>query len=185
LTTVVPAPAELTLVNDFLATRREATFRALYRAHTPALYALALRLAGGDRDDADDLVQESWMRAVQARASFRADSALRSWLAGFLVNIQRERLKYAWREVRMPVDQVPAPTRRSDASDIERMIAILPDGARAVLVLHDVEGYKHREIAGLLGISTGTSKSQLARARTLLRSSLSASDTTSWGGSRT
>jgi len=164
---------DLALVERFLRTRGEDAFEALYEAHTPALYALALRLTGGDQGEAEDLVQESWVRAVRALSTFRARSALRSWLCGFLVNVRRERIRVDWRTVDAP-DIEPAADAGDpdDALDLERAIAALPEGARDVYVLHDVYGYKHREIAEMLGIVDSTSRSQLARARTLLRSAL-------------
>ena len=164
---------DLALVERFLRGRGEDAFRALYRAHTPALYALALRLTGGDRGEAEDLVQESWVRALTALGTFRAQSALRSWLCGVLVNVRRERIRTDWRIVDAPeVEPLEDTPHRDDAIDLERAIAALPDGARDVYVLHDVHGYTHREIAELMGIVEGTSKSQLNRARSLLRSSL-------------
>lgn len=164
---------DLALVRAFLRARSEDAFRTLYRAHTPALYALALRLTGGDQGEAEDLVQESWVRAVRALSSFRAQSALRSWLSGFVVNVRRERMRADWRAVDAPDAEVIAPAAGSDiALDLERAIGTLPDGARDVFVLHDVYGYTHQEIAGMLGIVEGTSKSQLTRARSLLRGSL-------------
>jgi RNA polymerase sigma-70 factor (ECF subfamily) len=164
---------DLALVERFLRGRGEDAFRALYRAHTPALYALALRLTGGDRGEAEDLVQESWVRALTALRTFRAQSALRSWLCGVLVNVRRERIRADWRVVDAPeIEPLEDTTGRDDAIDLERAIAALPDGARDVYVLHDVHGYTHREIAELMGIVEGTSKSQLNRARSLLRSSL-------------
>ncbi len=164
---------DLALVERFLRARGEDAFRALYRAHTPALYALALRLTGGDQSEAEDLVQESWVRAVRALSSFRARSALRTWLCGLLVNVRRERIRADWRRVDAP-DIEPAADAGApdDALDLERAIGALPEGARDVFVLHDVYGYTHREIAELLGVAEGTSKSQLTRARNLLRSSL-------------
>ncbi|MDE3173106.1 MAG: RNA polymerase sigma factor [Gemmatimonadota bacterium] len=161
------------LVERFLRRRGEDAFRALYRAHTPALFALALRLTGGDRGEAEDLVQESWVRAVTALRTYRAESALRSWLCGVLVNVRRGRIRADWRMVDVPdVEPVTEAVGPDDAIDLERAIASLPDGARDVYVLHDIHGYTHREIADLLGIVEGTSKSQLNRARSLLRSSL-------------
>jgi RNA polymerase sigma-70 factor, ECF subfamily len=153
-------------------TRGEDAFRALYRTHTPALYALALRLTGGDRNEAEDLVQETWVRATRKLSSFRGESALRSWLCGVLVNARRERIRTVWRVVDGPdIETIPA---ASDivAFDLERAIAALPTGARDVFVLHDVYGYAHHEIAHLLGVVEGTSKSQLSRARKLLRVAL-------------
>ena len=161
------------LVDRFLRGRSEDAFRALYRAHTSALYALAMRLTGGDRDEAEDLVQESWVRALTALGTFRAESALRSWLCGVLVNVRRGRIRTDWRIVDLPdVEPVTEWGGAEDAIDLERAIATLPEGARDVYVLHDVQGYTHREIADLLGIVEGTSKSQLNRARSLLRSAL-------------
>lgn len=161
------------LVEGFLRGRGEQAFRALYRAHTPALYALALRLTGGDQGEAEDLVQESWVRALTALRTFRAESALRTWLCGVLVNVRRGRIRAEWRVVDAPeVEPIAKGNDADDAIDLERAIATLPEGARDVYVLHDVHGYTHREIAELLGIVEGTSKSQLNRARSLLRSAL-------------
>jgi RNA polymerase sigma-70 factor (ECF subfamily) len=165
--------SDLALVQQFLRNRAEDAFRALYRTHTPALYGMALRLTGGDAAEAEDLVQECWVRAVRALGSFRAESALRTWLCGLLVNARRERVRTAWRSVDLVDAEAPS-TASSDAwpVDLERAITALPPGARDVFVLHDVYGYTHREIAEMLGIAEGTSKSQLTRARSLLRSSL-------------
>ena len=164
---------DLALVERFLRGRGEDAFRALYRTHTPSLLALAMRLTGGDRSEAEDLVQESWVRAVLALPSFRAQSALLSWLSGLLVNVRRGRIRADWRTVDAPdIEPVVETSGRDDAIDLERAISALPEGARDVYVLHDVYGYTHREIAEMLGIVEGTSKSQLTRARTLLRSSL-------------
>jgi len=164
---------DVALVERYLRARGEDAFRALYRAHTPALYALAMRLTGGDHVEAEDLVQESWVRAVRELSSFRARSALRSWLCGLLVNVRRERIRVEWREVDAPDIEAAVDTSGpDDALDLERAIGTLPEGARDVFVLHDVYGYTHREIAEMLGIVEGTSKSQLTRARTLLRDSL-------------
>jgi RNA polymerase sigma-70 factor (ECF subfamily) len=164
---------DLALVKRFLRTRGEDAFDALYEAHTPALYALAMRLTGGDHGEAEDLVQESWVRAVRALSSFRAEAALRSWLCGVLVNVRRGRIKADWRTVDAP-DEEPVADNSDpdDALDLERAIGKLPEGARDVFVLHDVYGYTHREIAEMLSIVEGTSKSQLTRARAILRRSL-------------
>ena len=150
----------------------EDAFRALYRAHTPALYALALRLTGSDQSEAEDLVQETWVRATRKMSAFRGESALRTWLCGVLVNVRRERVRSAWRMVGSLDIEPVSPARDDTAFDLERAIATLPDGARDIFVLHDVYGYAHREIAELLGVVEGTSKSQLARARMLLRAAL-------------
>jgi RNA polymerase sigma-70 factor (ECF subfamily) len=150
----------------------EDAFRTLYRAHTPALYALALRLAASDQHEAEDLVQETWVRATRKMSTFRGESALRTWLCGVLVNVRRERVRSAWRMVGTEDIDPVAPPAHDTAFDLERAIAALPEGARDIFVLHEIYGYAHHEIAGMLGVVEGTSKSQLARARTLLRRAL-------------
>jgi RNA polymerase sigma-70 factor (ECF subfamily) len=89
-----------------------------------------------------------------------------------LVNVRRERVRSAWRMVDAADVEPISPPKDDAAFDIERAIAALPNGARDIFVLHDVYGYEHREIADMLGVVEGTSKSQLARARTLLRKAL-------------
>lgn len=150
----------------------EDAFRTLYRAHTPALYALALRLTGSDQTEAEDLVQETWVRASRKMSGFRGESALRTWLCGVLINVRRERARSAWRMVDAPDIEPATPPRDDAAFDLERAIAALPSGARDIFVLYEVYGYAHREIAEMLGVVEGTSKSQLARARMLLRRAL-------------
>jgi RNA polymerase sigma-70 factor (ECF subfamily) len=162
-----------------LRDRDDRAFGRLYDRHTAALYGLALRLVGGDEAAAQDAVHEAWMRAVPRLAEFRWEASLRTWLGAFVVRLARER----WR--RLAAEPLPLPdhgTATDDARlrgvfdrvDLERAIAALPDGFRQVLVLHDVEGFTHEEIAGLLDIVPGTSKSQLARARAALRRALGA-----------
>ena len=164
---------DLSLVRAFLQGGGEDAFRSLYRAHTPGLYAFALRLTGGDAGEAEDLVQETWVRAAQALSRFHAKSTLRAWLRKVLVNVRRERLRVSWRTVDAPLIEPAAPESGNGVGvDLERAIAALPTGAREIFVLHDVYGYTHREIAEMLGVVQGTSKSQLTRARTLLRASL-------------
>lgn len=147
------------------------SFRALYRAHTPALLMLAQRLLRGHHADAEDAVQEAWVRAVRLLPAFRGESSARTWLCGIVINCCREMLRR-----RKPLSDlsaagdVPAPpTPSASTHDLESLLRALPDGYREVLVLHDVEGYTHEEIAASLDISDGTSKSQLSRARATLR----------------
>jgi RNA polymerase sigma-70 factor (ECF subfamily) len=156
----------------------EAAFLTLYRRHTPALYRLALRLGGGDEPWAEVLVQRSWIRAVGGLGGFAWRSALSTWLGGIAINCARE----LWRESRDETSLTgelgasaargDSPSAAEDRIDLERAIERLPQGYRQVFVLHDVEGYTHEEIGGLLGIETGTSKSQLSHARRRLRATL-------------
>lgn len=158
----------------FLRRADEAAFRSLYRRHTPALYPLVLRLVGGIERDAEELVQDTWLRAARRLGRFRWDSSLRTWLCGIAINCCRERRRRQRNESSSdgPLDLAliqPAAAPAGIQIDLERAIARLPDGYRHVLVLHDVEGYTHQEISGLLGIEIGTSKSQLAHARRAVR----------------
>ena len=156
----------------------ERAFAALYARHTPALYGLALRLAGGADADAQDVVHDAWVRAVPRFAEFEWRSALSTWLSGFIVRRWRELTRQQRREESAPIDDDAVgfdDTELEGTFDrlmLERAVAGLAPGYRAVLVLHDVHGYTHDEIGRLLGIQDGTSKSQLARARRALRSAL-------------
>jgi RNA polymerase sigma-70 factor (ECF subfamily) len=154
----------------------EAGFRELYRRHTPRLYQLLLRLLGGVAQDAEDVVQETWVRAVEGAARFQWKSSFPSWLTGIGINRARELLRR--RNQRPMFDLTEQVTPRAPAApvgeriDLERALALLPAGYRTVLVLHDIEGYRHEEIAERLGIATGTSKSQLFHARRYIRALL-------------
>lgn len=168
------AADEAALVERLARTGDPAAFHALYVRHTPMLFALAVRLTSGTQD-AEDVVHDTWLRAVGAMQSFRGASALRTWLTGILMNRVRE-----VRRVRSfaPLDQSPEiaepeplPTR-VDRLDLERALASMPDGYREVVLLHDVEGFTHEEIGALLGVEPGTSKSQLSRGRRWLRQNL-------------
>ncbi|HEX7252623.1 MAG TPA: RNA polymerase sigma factor [Thermoanaerobaculia bacterium] len=163
------------LVDRYLRTRDETAFLNLYRSHTPALLGLAARLCAGELPAAEEIVQEAWVRAAQSLPSFRWESRLRTWLSGVVVNSWRDRARARGREESWEAgfDSIPADVTTSERLDLERAVAQLPDGFRAVLLLHDVEGFTHLEIATLLGIEAGTSKSQLARARQAVRRRLS------------
>jgi RNA polymerase sigma-70 factor (ECF subfamily) len=155
-----------------------AAFERLYRAHVPKIHSLARRMLGSH--DADEVTQDIFVRTWQKLGTFRGDSAFTTWLHRLALNVVIERRRsYAIRRERISDDQAAmeraavAPPGRVDlAVDFEHALASLPNGAREVLVLHDVEGYKHREIAAMLDITSGTSKRQLHRARLLMRKRL-------------
>ncbi len=153
----------------------EVAFRTLYRRHTPYLLQFILRVMGGSELDAEDVVQETWMRAVRALPRFRWESELRSWLGGIALNRARDRMRKAGRELSDEgrIEVATPPASISERIDLERAIARLPDGYRTVLVLHDVEGFTHVEIGERLGIAAVSSRSQLSRARNALRVALS------------
>jgi RNA polymerase sigma-70 factor, ECF subfamily len=166
---------------DDLVARAQAgdqtAFRDLYRQHAGRVYALCLRLTG-DRREAEERTQDVFVRLWDKLRSFRGDSAFSSWLHRLAVNVVwNERRTTGRREQRVMTAEAPdaaAPhyDRPILSIDLERAIAELPDGAREVFVLFDIEGYGHGEIAELTGIAEGTSKAQLFRARRLLREKL-------------
>lgn len=161
------------LVERFLRRREEAAFVALYRRHTGFLYALALRLAGGRAGDAEDIVQTAWIRAAEALPRFAWRSALRTWLGGIAIHCAREHLRRPeGRELPPELAAEAHPPALHRRIDLDRAVAGLPYGYREVLLLHDVEGFTHQEIAGMLEIEPGTSKSQLFHARRALKRAL-------------
>jgi RNA polymerase sigma-70 factor (ECF subfamily) len=160
------------LVRAFVQDRDEGAFRTLYRRHAPALYGLALRLHGGARAPAEDAMQEAWVRAAERFSAFRFESAVRTWLVGILINCSREGRRRAAEPAHGADGQARAPAPDGRAVDLERAIAAIAEGYRRVFLLHDLLGYTHREIASLLGVDEGTSKSQLFLARRALRQKL-------------
>jgi RNA polymerase sigma-70 factor, ECF subfamily len=153
-------------------------FERLYRTHLPRVHGLVRRMAAGR--DTDELTQDVFVRAWQKLKTFRGDSAFGTWLHRLAVNVVIERFRSdAVRRQRLHegediFETLAAPVLRSGdlSMDFEAALQKLPDGARQIFVLHDVEGYKHHEIATLLEISAGTSKAQLHRARMMLRKHL-------------
>lgn len=159
------------------ATADVAAFEQLYRRHHRRVHGVIVRLVGQASGRAEDLTQEAFVRAWQALPSFRFESAVSTWLHRLAVNTAlmelRARRSRPWQEDDDDaLESVATPDTAGRAvlgRDLERAVASLPPRARAVLVLHDVEGWKHEEIAGELGMAVGSSKAQLHRARGLLR----------------
>jgi RNA polymerase sigma-70 factor (ECF subfamily) len=154
-----------------------AAFERLYRAHANRVTALARWLLGGD--DVEDAVQDAFIRAWEKLGTFSGDAAFGTWLHRVAVNLfLRRRQQRAQHRARHAGESdgmlaVAGPIARPDLKvALEAAVGRLPAGAREVFVLHDMEGYKHEEIAGMLGIDPGTSRSQLHRARMLLRGML-------------
>lgn len=158
-----------------------AAFERVYRAHVPRVHGLARRMAGPEA--ADELTQDVFVRVWQKLGTFRGESAFGTWLHRLAVNVIVERFRtlgvrrdryLADSEPVLEVTAAPVRARPDLAMDLDAAIARLPEGARTIFVLHDVEGYRHEEVATMLGISAGTSKSQLHRARQSLRGLLRA-----------
>ena len=160
------------------ARRRDAkAFEALYRRHVGRVFGLCMRMSA-DRARAEDLTQEAFVRAWQKLESFRGESRFSTWLHELTVNVVLADVRA---RSRRPVfsggdldgtDAASPPREPGMHRDLEKAVAGLPPGARAVFILHDVEGHRHDEIAAMAGIAVGTSKAQLHRARRLLREAL-------------
>jgi RNA polymerase sigma-70 factor (ECF subfamily) len=151
--------------------------RALYDRYAPRVFAVVRRIAGDD-ELAQDYAQEAWIRAIRALPTFRGDARFSTWLHRIAVNSALQALRKAEtrrkREAPMPATVAVAP-RMGDSllsQKLESAMDRLPEGMRSVLILHDVEGYTHEEIGELLGVTSGTSKSQLFKARAKMREML-------------
>jgi len=177
---IAPQRADADLNDVALACRGDAdAFERLYRRHVARVASLARWLIGVE--DVDDAVQDVFIRVWQKLGTFAGQSAFSTWLHRVAVNLLLRRRENLGRDrARMVSDPIRAEARAERPSDpglkvaLERAVDQLPAGAREVFVLHDVEGFKHEEIGGMLGIDAGTSRSQLHRARMLLRRQLSA-----------
>jgi RNA polymerase sigma-70 factor (ECF subfamily) len=172
------ALAERCRAGDFEA------FEAIYREHSSKLFGLTMRMLG-NRTDAEDMLQDIFLAAHRKLESYRGDARLGTWLFRLAMNQCLDHLRS--KSARMtqatssldddnamePVSPVSGPAVAAlHHIDLERAIARLPEGCRAAFLLHDVEGFEHREVGSMLGISEGTSKSQVHKARLKLRKSL-------------
>ena len=159
------------LVKDFLKSRSEKAFHKLYQAKTPRLYQVALRLTAHDQYQAEELIQEMWVIAIRKLEGFEWRSELRTWLTGILINLSRTLRKQQEKEriMEQTFETEITDPPIYDVMDLEKAISELPAGYKQVIILHDIEGYKHREIAEIMDISEGTSKSQLFHARKAMR----------------
>ena len=149
-------------------------FESLYRSHAQAIYALCWRMTGDERE-ARELVQDVFVRAWERLTTFRGQSSLATWLHRLGTNVVLERMRVGKREALRMIDgeavEAEARGTEHDADtrmDLDRALTSLPGGARAVFVLHDIEGYSHDEIAVMTGIAPGTARAQLWRARRAL-----------------
>jgi RNA polymerase sigma-70 factor (ECF subfamily) len=150
-------------------------FQRLYRRHVDRVYGAVYRLAGYDHARAEDITQDAFVRAWQKLDGFRHESAFGTWLYRLAVNVALMDIRSRGSDPvsTMDEDDLPdhgeTPFCAAEREELERAIGRLPPRARAVLVLHDVEGWRHEEISAELGMAVGSSKAQLHRARGLLR----------------
>ena len=171
---------EFELVRQASAGNQHA-FRELYRNNSPRIYAVCLRISQ-DTDTADELTQEVFIKAWEKLSTFQFESKFSSWLHSIAVNqfLMMKRSEKRFNERVAELNDIM--TRNNPHSkakhgfdskiDIETALEKLPRQARMAFVLHDIEGYKHHEISGLMNIEVGTSKAHLHRARRMLREEL-------------
>lgn len=153
-------------------------FEEIYRRHVGRIYAICLRMTA-DAGRAEELTQETFVRAWRGLDTIGGNSAFPAWLRRVAINLvledSRSRARRRAKETPMADVEYRGPAGTAspgEKMDLERAVADLPDGARRVFVLHDVEGYRHEEIGRMLGVAPGTCKAQLHRARKLLREAL-------------
>ena len=155
-------------------------FETLYHQHAPRIYSLACRMAGSP-EDGEDLLQEIFLQAYRKLGGFKGDSAVGTWLYRLALNhcldyVRSRQAKMTKLTGTLDADSSFEPTARRETPiarlDLERAVERLPEGCREAFVLHDVEGFDHKEVGKLLGIAEGTSKSQVFKARMKLRSFL-------------
>lgn len=156
------------------------SFERIYRRFGARIYTMALRFTA-DAHRAEELTQDVFLRVWRKIGTYRWESSFDTWLHrlavnGILSGLRADSRRFSWELLGEDVATLAGPARPTHPGrvlDLERAVASLPEGARAIFLLHDLEGYKHREIAELTGLAEGTCKAQLHRARRLLREALS------------
>ena len=155
-------------------------FAELYARHSARIFSLAARMAGSP-ETGEDLLQEIFLQAYRKIGGFKGDAAVGTWLYRLALNHCLDFVRSRQAKMDKATDAIDGDDRPEVAArrespverlDLERAIRQLPEGCREVFVLHDVEGYEHKEIAAMLGIAEGTSKSQVFKARMKLRALL-------------
>jgi RNA polymerase sigma-70 factor (ECF subfamily) len=157
-------------------------FEAIYQRYGPRIFTLACRMAGSV-EEGEDLLQEIFLQAHRKLSSFKGNSTIGTWLHRLAVNhcidfVRSRRARMDKITDTLDDEQAVEPSAPRELPverlDLERAVQALPAACRAAFVLHDIEGYEHNEIAGMLGIAEGTSKSQVSKARMKLRAALGA-----------
>jgi RNA polymerase sigma-70 factor, ECF subfamily len=166
--TEAPTP-DAALVLAIRDERSDHAFSVLYDRHTPAAFQTAWRILGGRTNAAEDVVQDAWIRAIESLDRWRGSGPFGAWLRGITAHVAIDAVRSELRFTDEALDETTGDDTSADRLDLEAAIAGLPPGYRTVLVLHDVEGFTHEEIASRLGITAGTSKTQLFRARRAVR----------------
>ena len=167
----VSAPDEV-LVSAIRHERSEAAFAVLYDRHTPRAFQTAWRIVGGNPHEAEDVVQESWLRAISTLERWSRQSEFGAWFRAIAAHVAIDVVRKQGRLVIDGEADAVCDESPGEWMDMESAILSLAPGYRAVLVLHDIEGFTHEEIGARLGITAGTSKGQLFKARRAVRARL-------------
>jgi RNA polymerase sigma-70 factor, ECF subfamily len=159
------------LVMAYLQTKDEFAFRLLYQRHAQALWKVAIYQCNGDKVLAEEITQDSWIRAVQGLERFEWRCSLRTWLTKIVINRCKEHYRAVVHQSGFDgiIEHIPSSDHEFELRDTLNIVNTLPEGYRTILLLHDLEGYRHDEIAVMLDIAPGTSKSQLHQARKAFR----------------
>ena len=183
----IETPADVVDICEAALVRRAksgdmSAFEALYRRYVPRVFGLCLRMVG-DSGLAEEITQDVFVRVWEKLHLFRGDSSLAPWLLAVTANVVKRHWRLSRRKTDIECSMESLEKARGSVRpeigeplgnvDLEKAIGQLPEKARKVLVLHDIEGYQHSEIAGMMGITIGTTKAQLHRARRMLREALS------------
>lgn len=160
------------LVSAIRHERSEAAFAVLYDRHTPRAFQTAWRLVGGNPHEAEDVVQEAWLRAVSSLDRWSGQSEFGTWFRAITTHVAIDAVRKQGRLVLDAEADIAIDGPSVEWMDMESAILSLAPGYRAVLVLHDIEGFTHEEIGERLGITAGTSKGQLFKARRAVRARL-------------
>ncbi len=162
---------DLINITAFLLNNDERYFLPLYRKYTPMLYQFLLKSLNSNHYIVEEIIQETWVRVIQNLTTFKWRSSFKTWLFGIAINIKKEFLREnsSIKNEYFQLNPIPDNGYKPDSIDLDKAMATLPEGYKNIFILHDVQGFKHREIAEILGIEIGTSKSQLSRARSAMR----------------
>jgi len=154
----------------------QSAFEYLYRENVNRIFGLCIRLCAGNEALAMEMTQDAFIRAWEKLSLFRGESRFSTWLHRLTVNLvlgeRRKQLRRAEIVNAIPQDEGWVSSSTGQTMDLQAAVSQLPERARNVLILHDIEGYRHREIGEVLGMAVGTSKVQLHRARKLMRKML-------------
>src|SRR5256885_11328184 len=157
-----PEDAPDSLLVQGVRARSDSAFRLLYDRYTPRAFQIAWRILGGIEQDAEEAVQEGWIRAVESLGRWASKGSFGAWLNGIVAHVALDMIRRNKRVFESDEEEVAgAPEALDERIDLEVAIRLLAPGYRAVLVLHDIEGFSHEEIAEPFGISARASKAQL------------------------